>query len=240
MAETVSEKALRQARIDKIKKLELLGVEPYAKSFDRSDSCEGLQTKYKDLASGSDSTDVVSVAGRVRAVRNNHMFIVVDDGSSPLQIFFDKERPEPQSELLKLLDVGDIIGVTGRVRRTPRGELTVDATVLKLLSKSLLPLPEKYHGLEDVEKRYRQRYLDLIVNPVSKKRFMCRANAVAIYEKFLGKQRLYGSGNSYVACCSRRSCGLAFCDVPQQTEIRSLHENRPRALPEKTYYWWSA
>ncbi len=185
MSDSVAEKAIKDARIDKVKKLQELGVEPYAKSFERTGTCLELQNRYKNLEVGVATEDVVKVAGRVRAIRNNSMFVVLDDGSASLQAFFNKDRPEHQDKTLALLDVGDIIGVVGVIRRTPRGELTVDGQVLHFLTKSLAPLPEKYHGLEDVEKRYRQRYLDLIMNDEARGRFVSRALAVRTIRNFL-------------------------------------------------------
>jgi lysyl-tRNA synthetase, class II len=99
------------------------------------------------------------------ALRNNGMFIDLMDASGKLQLFCHKENlPEAALNLLKLVDIGDIIGAEGTIRRTPRGELSLKAKSVQLLSKSLLPLPEKFHGLTDKETRYRQRYLDLIMN----------------------------------------------------------------------------
>src|SRR5207253_4611915 len=96
----------------------------------------------------------------------------------------DYLSPE-QLPLLRLLDIGDLIGVEGLVRRTPRGELTINATQLTLLAKSLRPLPEKYHGLADIELRYRQRYLDLIMNPQSRETLRRRSRIVAAMRDFL-------------------------------------------------------
>src|SRR5206468_3412182 len=101
-------------------------------------------------------------------------------------IFCHKDYLSPeQLPLLRLLDIGDLIGVEGLVRRTPRGELTINATQLTLLAKSLRPLPEKYHGLADIELRYRQRYLDLIMNPQSRETLRRRSRVIAAMRAFL-------------------------------------------------------
>jgi lysyl-tRNA synthetase class 2 len=128
----------------------------------------------------------VRVAGRIRAIRNSGMFIDLHDASGKIQIFCHKDfLPPDQFALLRLLDIGDLIGVEGLVRRTPRGELTVNATSITVLAKALRPLPEKYHGLADIELRYRQRYLDLIMNPQSRETLRRRSRIVAAMRSFL-------------------------------------------------------
>ncbi|MBV9964627.1 MAG: lysine--tRNA ligase, partial [Alphaproteobacteria bacterium] len=139
-----------------------MGVEPYPVSFSRGAEAADLDKRHADLAPGAETQERVRVAGRIRAMRNSGLFIDLHDASGKIQIFCHKDHLSPdQLALLRLLDIGDLIGVDGLVRRTPRGELTVNATHLTLLAKSLRPLPEKYHGLADIELRYRQRYLDL-------------------------------------------------------------------------------
>src|SRR5207248_10955284 len=122
----------------------------------------------------------------LRAMRNSGMFIDLHDASGKIQIFCHKDYlPAGQLALLRLLDIGDLIGVEGLIRRTPRGELTVNATALTVLAKSLRPLPETYHGLADIELRYRQRYLDLIMNPQSRETLRRRSRIVAAMRSFL-------------------------------------------------------
>ena len=163
---------IRQTRIQKLTDLADKGVNPYPYVFDKNADAADLQEKYKDLAAGEETEDVYSVAGRVMAIRNTGMFIDLMDASGKIQIFSHKENlSEDKLKILKLIDIGDIVGFTGTIRRTPRGELSVKSTDLKLLSKSLLPLPEKFHGLTDVETRYRQRYVDMIVNDDVRKTF---------------------------------------------------------------------
>ena len=156
---------IRASRIQKLAELADKGINPYPYSFDKNASAAMLQKKYADLPAGEETEDEYSVAGRVMAMRNSGMFIDLQDDSGKIQIFSHKENiPEEKVKLLKLLDVGDIVGFTGTIRRTPRGELSIKTTDYKLLTKSIKPLPEKFHGLTDVETRYRQRYVDLIVN----------------------------------------------------------------------------
>lgn len=126
------------------------------------------------------------------AVRNDGMFIDLKDKSGNIQIFCHKSHlPEDNLKLLKCLDIGDIIGVTGFIRRTPRGELSVAAEKFDIIAKSLEPLPEKFHGLTDVETRYRKRYVDLIINDEAKEILLTRCRIVsAVREFFNGEEFL--------------------------------------------------
>src|SRR4051794_6092032 len=176
----------RRVRLEKLAALRGMGIEPYPVSFSRTDEAAILETRHADLPSGTETEERVRVAGRIRAIRNSGMFIDLHDASGKIQIFCHKDHlPPGQLALLRLLDIGDLIGVEGLVRRTPRGELTINATEVTLLAKSLRPLPEKYHGLADIELRYRQRYLDLIMNPLSRETLRRRSRVVAAMRAFL-------------------------------------------------------
>lgn len=180
---------IRQTRIQKLADLADKGVNPYPYSFSKDANAADLQEKYKDLTAGEETQDTYSVAGRVMAIRNTGMFIDLMDDSGKIQIFSHKENlSEDQMKILKLIDIGDIVGFTGTIRRTPRGELSIKSTSLKLLSKSLLPLPEKFHGLTDVETRYRQRYVDMIVNEDVRKTFVLRSKIIQKIREYLTKQ----------------------------------------------------
>jgi lysyl-tRNA synthetase class 2 len=177
---------IRQGRIDKLEAWRQLGHNPYPYHFEKSSSNAAIQAKYESLESGIETEDVVSVAGRVMALRNSGMFIDLQDPSGKLQVFSHKENLSAELlEALKLVDVGDIIGATGTIRRTPRGELSVKTTAFQILSKSLLPLPEKFHGLTDLETRYRQRYLDLIMNPDSRDTLVKRSQIISEIRRLL-------------------------------------------------------
>ncbi len=168
-----------QAKRNHLNKLVELGVNPFPYSYDVTAKAADLHDKYADLADGEETEETVRVAGRAMSNRNNGMFIDLKDGTGKIQIFSHKNNlSEEQLERLSLLDVGDIIGVEGIVRRTPRGELTVNSKEITLLTKSLKPLPEKFHGLTDVETRYRQRYVDLIINDDSREVFFKRAKII--------------------------------------------------------------
>jgi lysyl-tRNA synthetase class 2 len=176
----------RRVRLEKLAALRGMGVEPYPVSFARTAEAAELDARHADLPAGTETEDRVRVAGRIRAIRNSGMFIDLHDASGKIQIFCHKDfLSSEQLVLLRLLDIGDLIGAEGIVRRTPRGELTVNATALTVLAKTLRPLPEKYHGLADIELRYRQRYLDLIMNPQSRETLRRRSHIVAAMRGFL-------------------------------------------------------
>ena len=176
----------RQARLEKLRELRALGVEPYPYAFARTVEAAALEARYRDLAPGAETQDRVAVAGRIRAIRNSGMFIDLHDASGKIQVFSHKDFLSPeQIQLVRLLDLGDLLGVEGVVRRTPRGELTVNARKVTLLGKALLPLPEKFHGLTDLETRYRQRYLDLIMNPESRDTLRKRSLVIAAMRRWL-------------------------------------------------------
>src|SRR2546421_6871079 len=176
----------RRVRLEKLAALRGMGIEPYPVSFSRTDEAAELEQRHAALAAGVETNESVRVAGRIRAIRNSGMFIDLHDASGKIQIFSHKDHLSAGDlALLRLFDIGDLIGVEGRVRRTPRGELTVNATALAMLAKALRPLPEKYHGLAVIELRYRQRYLDLIMNPQSRETLRRRSRVVAAMRAFL-------------------------------------------------------
>ena len=162
------------------------GGNPYAYNFPKTHDAVQLQSHYAELPDGEETTDAVAVAGRVMAMRNNGMFIDLKDTTGRIQVFCHKDSmSEDQLATLNYLDLGDIIGAKGTMRRTPRGELSVRATEIELLTKSLEPLPEKHHGLTDIETRYRQRYLDLIANDESAATLLKRSEIVRFLRNYL-------------------------------------------------------
>ena len=187
MAEEKEEENLyRAARLEKLAALKQLGIDAYPYAFPVTATASALDAKYAGLPTGTNTDDAVSVAGRVRAMRNNAMFVDLHDATGKIQIFCHKDNLAPAAlAILKLLDLGDLIGVEGMVRRTPRGELTINAGNLTVLAKALLPLPEKFHGLTDVETRYRQRYLDLIMSDESRQTLRRRSQLIAVMRRLL-------------------------------------------------------
>jgi len=185
--ETINKaESVREGRIQKLTELVELGINPYPYTFDKNASAEMLQTKYTDIEAGAAIEDTYSVAGRIMSMRNSGMFIDLMDSTGKIQIFSHKENlSEDKMKLVKLLDVGDMIGVTGTIRRTPRGELTIKTKDIKILAKSLQQLPEKFHGLTDKETRYRQRYLDMIMNKEVRDTFVKRSKIIREIRNYL-------------------------------------------------------
>lgn len=189
MTETCDSTDYRAIRLNKLKTIRDLGVNPYPSEYKISSKAKDLHLKYQALELGEKTEDIVSIAGRIMSIRNSGMFIDLNDGSDKIQIFSHKDNlSNLQQELLENLDLGDLIGVTGIIRRTPRGELTINSNEITLLAKALLTLPEKYHGLHDVEIRYRQRYVDLIVNESSKEILKKRSLIIAALRTYLIEQ----------------------------------------------------
>ncbi len=191
---------LRDTRLDKAQALKSIGQGPYGLNFRPTDSSVVLQKKYADLPNGEEKNEEVSIAGRItsRRVMGKLAFFTLSDETGTIQLFLEKATLNQNGNSLNneknfenitsLVDSGDWIGVTGILRRTDRGELSIKVFQWSMLSKSLQPLPDKWHGLADVEKRYRQRYLDLIVNPQSRKTFRIRALLVSSIRRWLDEK----------------------------------------------------
>ena len=183
---TSSIDVIRQGRIQKAEDLRAQGINPYPYRFIKTASAKELQEKYENLAAGEETEDRYAVAGRVMAIRNSGMFIDLMDDTGKIQIFSHKQNIDPeQIKLLKLVDIGDIMGFKGDIRRTPRGELSIKAVEFTILTKSLKPLPEKFHGLTDVETKYRQRYIDLIINEETRDTFRKRSLIIQKIREYL-------------------------------------------------------
>ena len=180
---------IRQGRIQKAQELREQGINPYPYKYEKTASAKELQKKYENLAAGEETTDTYAVAGRVMAIRNSGMFIDLMDDTGKIQIFSHKQNiDEGKIKLLKLIDIGDIVGFKGDIRRTPRGELSIKAVDFTVLTKSLKPLPEKFHGLTDVETKYRQRYVDLIVNEETRETFRKRSLIISKIREYLAQR----------------------------------------------------
>jgi lysyl-tRNA synthetase, class II len=186
---------LRETRLEKARALEAIGQGPYALGFAPSHPTAALQAAHADLPNGQEREVAVAVAGRVmtRRVMGKLAFFTLVDESGPIQLYLEKAAldaaaPEAFAQLTTLVDAGDLIGVEGSLRRTDRGELSVKVQRWQMLSKALQPLPDKWHGLADVEKRYRQRYLDLIVSPHTRQTFRRRALAVSTMRRWLDER----------------------------------------------------
>ena len=164
------------------------GLNPYPEHSDVEDYVADIEAKYAGLADGEDTTDSVKIGGRVVAKRGQGkiMFVVLRDPTGDIQLFCRiNDMSEQDWSLLGELDLGDIIGVTGNVVRTRRGQLSIAPTSLTLLSKAVRPLPEKFHGLSDKETRYRRRYVDLIVNEDVRETFRKRSAIVSAFRRYM-------------------------------------------------------
>jgi lysyl-tRNA synthetase class 2 len=177
----------RRANFDELVKL---GVDPYPRRFERTDTVDALVRAHgaKTREELEASPVHTRAAGRVLFIRSfgKANFAVISDGHSRIQVYVRKDSvPERDFAIFKLLDVGDFIGTDGALFRTKTNELTIHASRIEFLAKCFIPLPEKWHGLSDIEIRYRQRYLDLIVNPDSRRVFEVRSRVLAATRGFL-------------------------------------------------------
>jgi lysyl-tRNA synthetase, class II len=178
---------LLQIRRDKIDALRDKGIEPFSGRFERT----AFSSEIKDDFENFEGKSVV-IAGRIMARREHGKtaFVNVADMHGSIQVYVrqDKLGEEAFDNFIALYDIGDIIGVEGEVFKTQKGEISIKSTSITMLTKGLLPLPEKYHGLKDVELRYRQRYVDLIMNPEVKDTFITRSRIIKEMRNFLDKQ----------------------------------------------------
>ena len=178
----------RATRLAKRAALFEAGQNPYPEHSELEDYVADIETKYAELADGEDTEDVVKIAGRVVTKRGQGkiMFIVVRDATAEIQLFCRiNDMDEAAWNTLKALDLGDILGVTGVVVRTQRGQLSVAPKSATLLAKAVRPLPEKFHGLSDKETRYRQRYVDLIANDDVRETFRKRSQILSTFRRFM-------------------------------------------------------
>jgi len=195
----MSEEDIRAGRRLKVEQLKELGINPYAYSWECTHQAAQLQEKFADLPTGEEVDFEVSLAGRImtRRVMGKLAFFTLQDETGKIQLYLDKKLveegmadilPDAFKKLDKLIDAGDILGVKGTIKRTQKGELSVNVKQYAILTKSLLPLPDKWHGLTDVAKRYRQRYVDLIVNPEVQQTFRRRAQITSGIRRYLDER----------------------------------------------------
>jgi len=188
----------REARLSKAKILISRGFAPYSENFKVTHSTKFLNEKFSYLKNGEEFDLDISIAGRVlaRRVMGKIAFFSISDQEGSIQLYLEKLIIDSDDQnkklcfedLKELVDIGDWIGVHGIIKKTNKGELSIKVTRWQMLSKSLQPLPDKWHGLTDIEKRYRQRYLDLIVNPRSKDVFKTRAFCISLIRRWLDEK----------------------------------------------------
>jgi len=203
------EDQLIKQRIEKLEAIKKLGINPYPYSYDKTHNSIEVLEENKKLKVEERSKKIVKIAGRIMTFRlmGKACFGHIQDQSGKIQFYIREDENEEDYKLVKLLDLGDIIGIEGIVFRTKTNEITVRIKKLTLLSKSLRPLPEKWHGLKDPELRYRQRYVDLIVNPDVKETFIKRTRIIEAIKEFMNSkgylevktpvlQPIYGGANA--------------------------------------------
>jgi lysyl-tRNA synthetase class 2 len=178
-----TEEQYLQQRREKLEKLRQLGIEVYPRTFDYTNNITNIVTELREKS--HDELESLKrrerVAGRVMAIRahGKAAFLTLQQQSAQIQVYCKKDLLGDQFAIYECLDLGDFIGVEGEIFRTRTGELTIKAEKVTFLSKALRPMPEKWHGLQDVELRYRQRYLDLIANPEVRRVFEIRSKLIA-------------------------------------------------------------
>lgn len=173
-----------QVRLEKLKGLEAASINPWPAAQKVSADCQQVKNEFDEAAPKQ-----YSVAGRIRIIRHHGKasFVVIQDPSGQLQLYFKQDDMGQQAyeQFRNFIDVGDIIWAHGTAFKTKMGEITLKVDEFKLLSKSLYPLPEKFHGLQDIETIYRQRYLDLITNQDSRERFIKRSGIIRMMRAYL-------------------------------------------------------
>ena len=184
---------LLEQRRFKLDELKRLGYDPYPHKFDYTHTLSQVRKSLDEVGAPEleERKEFVRICGRIMSLRRQGKagFLDISDGENRLQVYVRRDFVGPDNfELFKLFDVGDIIGAEGTVFRTHTNELTVSATKVYHLAKNLLPLPEKWHGLTDVEIRFRQRYVDLIVNPDVRKVFIKRSRIIREIRRFLDER----------------------------------------------------
>jgi lysyl-tRNA synthetase class 2 len=182
---------LRKIRLEKLRKIVKKGINPYPSQAKKTHTCQEAVLNFKKLAK---EEKVITLAGRLKSIRlhGGSCFCHLEDGSGKIQIYLKKDILSnvkyDYNFFKELIDIGDFIQATGTLFETKKGEKTLLVKEFKLLAKSLLPLPEKWHGLQDIEIRYRKRYLDLISNPKVKEIFQTRSLIIKTLRELLDKQ----------------------------------------------------
>src|SRR3989344_243807 len=185
------EQEMFKQRLEKLKEIKKLKINPYPYKFENLDNAKHLLEHFKNLKQEEKTSHNVSIAGRIMTLRvmGKASFAHIQDQTGKIQIYLrEDDLKKEYNNFTKLIDIGDIIGIKGTIFRTKMGEITVHVKNYKLLTKSLRPLPEKWHGIKDIELRYRQRYLDLITNEDVREAFVKRSKIINTIHLFLAEQ----------------------------------------------------
>jgi lysyl-tRNA synthetase class 2 len=205
----------------------------FPNDFRRDAYCEDLQKQYADKTKEelAEAAIPVKVAGRI--MLNRGSFMVIQDMSGRIQVYVNRKTlPEETLAAVKTWDLGDIIAAEGTLARSGKGDLYVEMTSVRLLTKSLRPLPDKHHGLSDTEQRYRQRYVDLIVNEDVRHTFRVRSQVIAHTRAFLMKRDFLEVETPMMQTDPRWRDRTAVPDAPQHARHGSVPAHRARALPQ--------
>lgn len=196
------EEQIIEERLKKLAELKKAGINPYPYSYKKTDSTKTINSKFSGLKNGEKTAHSVKIAGRLMNSREfgKIAFCVIQDGEGKIQLVFQEpDTPKKVFDFFKkYIDTGDFLGAEGPVIRTQRGELSVLVKNIELLSKSTLPLPEKWHGLQDKEERYRKRYLDLLINSPSKEVFEKREKIIEAIREFLKSREFHEVDTPYL------------------------------------------
>ena len=221
----------RHHKLDLIKQS---GKNPYPNQFKREDYCGDLQAKFDGKSKEEiESADHVSVKVAGRVMLNRGSFIVIQDMTGRIQLYVDRKNLDADTlAVIKSLDLGDIVAVAGYIGRSGKGDLYVHITELELLTKSLRPLPDKFHGLADTEARYRNRHIDLMMNEETRKTFIIRSQVIAGMRAFMLGERFYGSRNADDARYPWWCGGSSVYHAPQRLRYAVVFAYRSRAVPK--------
>jgi lysyl-tRNA synthetase class 2 len=229
---------LRQEKMNKLGKLKELGIDPYPHNFDKQDNLVDLPPKIAHLEAGEKAEDIkVKVAGRLMTKRpmGKAAFFNIQDENGSMQIYLRKaDIPEIAAKAFEEIDIGDIVGITGSLFKTRKGEPTINAEDFQILCKTLEPLPEKHHGLADKELRYRYRHLDLVMNPEVREVFKTRSKVISSMRKFLDSkgfmevetptlQPIYGGAAAYPFSTHHRALDMKlFLKISPELYLKRL------------------
>lgn len=232
------ENPLRLEKKKKLHDLRALGIDPYPHNFARTANCAQFAQEYESLAVGESKPEkLFQVAGRILTKRpmGKAAFFNIQDQSGNLQCYLKlEELPPADVQAFEHLDIGDIVGVSGYVFRTKKGEISLHCKGFQMLCKSLEPLPEKYHGIADIEIKYRYRHLDLITDPESRKVFITRSKIIAEVRSFLNNrgflevetpvlQPIYGGAAAYPFSTHHRALDMKlFLKISPELYLKRL------------------
>ncbi|MFA6072643.1 MAG: lysine--tRNA ligase [Candidatus Woesearchaeota archaeon] len=182
-----SGKKLIEDRLKKLEELKLEGINPYPYNYDVNSNSEQIKNEYKDLAPEAHTGKVVSLAGRIILFRKmgKVAFLTIRDGVGTIQFYLRADDIGESYDLLKKFDLGDFIGAQGEIFKTKMGEVSIYVKTFTMLCKAIKPLPDKFHGVQDQELKYRKRYLDLIMNPKSKEILFKRMQMTKLIRQFM-------------------------------------------------------